>query len=544
MQSPQGWQKSQFLKKLAGDWFDDSFGAMSDKDERLKLHSAWILEWAELETVFKRKDVAATKAFLSCASDSIRPPYGRETVKMLRPSIIVGTTNETEFLSDTTGNRRFWVVPVKKRIDTKLLEQERDAIWAAAVFAYHSGEHWWLDCDEERTASALVEEFQSLDPWHDPIADFVDHKEWVAVTSILNHLQVDLNRQERAHQMRVAGVLKLLGWSKALRTVNGKRTRVWIRPLPPPLLLNTVNAPSPIHPNIQPNDLPPEPQVQPKNGLDREVDLAESIAASSPCSIDTTCDCSFTKKKQKQGESECAENISVKDGESSGSRSSHSSNVAIARFETPIPVLDGRSDSETSRSQSTAVEQTPPESAASINDTERSKLIGDWVVQLSQVAQQQGLRYESVKELGVPESLRQQVFAALTPQVKERLTELRKEFEQRIPQDTQRWIGIIETWWGSVGADVLNAQWQQFDWWTQCLSGIGNWVERIAASGLFDRAVSRYAEAIELTLGVVPAEANSESNIEPKQLDLLPGFKPKPSVDTDHRFSPDSEHWL
>ena len=551
LQSPQGWKKSMFFKLLAGDWFDDSFGAMSDKDERLKLHSAWILEWAELETVFKRKDVAATKAFLSCASDSIRPPYGRETVKMLRPSIIVGTTNETEFLSDTTGNRRFWVVPVKKRIDTQLLEQERDAIWAAAVLAYHSGEHWWLDCDEERTASALVEEFQSLDPWHDPIADFVEHKEWIAVTSVLNHLQVDLNRQERAHQMRVAGVLKLLGWSKALRTVNGKRTRVWVRPLPPPSALNVPSPPSPPEPHFQPNDLPSELQTQPKNELDREVDLFESIAASSFCSVDTTCNFFFTKKKQNQGESGSAEYVSVKgaeslvkDVESCGSGSSCSSNVDIAGFETEIPVFDSRSDSETSRSQSRAVEQTSPESGASINDIGGSKLIGDWVVQLSEVAQQQGVRYEAVKELGVPESLRQQVFSALSPDVKERLTELRKEFEQRIPQDTQRWIGVIETWSAQIGADVLNAQWQQFDLWSQCLSGIGNWAERIVASGLFDSAASRYAEAIELTLGVVPAEANSESNIEPKQLDLLPGFKPKPSADTDNRFSPDSENWL
>lgn len=232
------------------------------------------------------------------------------------------------------------------------------------------------------------------------------------------------------------------------------------------------------------------------------------------------------------------------------SSSSHSSNVNIARFETPIPVLDGRSDSETSRSQSRAVEQTPPESAASIDDTERSKLIGDWVVELSQVAQQQGIRYEAVKELGVPESLRQQVFSALSPEVKKRLTELRKEFEQRIPQDTQRWIGIIETWWGSVGADVLNAQWQQFDWWTQCLSGIGDWVHSLKASGLFDRAASKYAQAIELALGTVAAEplgveTNTESPIAPKQLDLLPDFiKPEPSADTDNRFSPDHENWL
>ncbi|MFS8118921.1 MAG: hypothetical protein ACMG55_10580, partial [Microcoleus sp.] len=187
-----------------------------------------------------------------------------------------------------------------------------------------------------------------------------------------------------------------------------------------------------------------------------------------------------------------------------------------------------------------------PDHSDSLARLECTKSIDEWVVQLSEVAQQQGVCYEAVKELGVPEPLRQQVFSALSPSVKERLIELRKEFEGRIPQDVARWSGIIETWSAEVGEDTLNAQWQQFDLWSQCLLGIGNWAERIVASGLFDNAVSKYAQAIEGTVEAQPlgVETNTESPIAPKQLDLLPGFKPKPSADTDNRFSPDNENWL
>ena len=86
---------------------------MSDKDERLKLHLTWFCEWAELESVFRRRDIAATKAFLSSDTDLVRAPYARKAEKMPRRSIIVGSTNEDQFLNDSTGNRRFWVVPVK-----------------------------------------------------------------------------------------------------------------------------------------------------------------------------------------------------------------------------------------------------------------------------------------------------------------------------------------------------------------------------------------------------------------------------------------------
>ena len=121
LQGKQGVGKSTFFKVLAGgdEYFTDSFGNSSDKDERLKIHEVWFCEWAELETVFRRKDVAATKAFLSSSVDLVRPPYGRTTQKMERCSIFVGTTNQGEFLSDSTGNRRFWIIPVIK--DNRLL---------------------------------------------------------------------------------------------------------------------------------------------------------------------------------------------------------------------------------------------------------------------------------------------------------------------------------------------------------------------------------------------------------------------------------------
>ncbi|MEM9804630.1 MAG: VapE domain-containing protein [Cyanobacteria bacterium P01_D01_bin.56] len=126
LQGKQGFHKSSFFKSLVGaEYFDDSLGAISDKDEKLKLHKTWVVEWAELESVFKRKDIATTKAFLSSSVDVVRPPYSRQSVRMERQSIIVGTTNQDEFLSDVTGNRRFWVIPVQHSIGLEQLRQDR-----------------------------------------------------------------------------------------------------------------------------------------------------------------------------------------------------------------------------------------------------------------------------------------------------------------------------------------------------------------------------------------------------------------------------------
>jgi hypothetical protein len=146
--------------------------------------------------------------------------------------------------------------------------------------------------------------------------------------------------------------------------------------------------------------------------------------------------------------------------------------------------------------------------------------------------------------LGVPNNLRPEIFAALTVPVKERLKRLREEFERRIPQDIQKWRKAIATR-SVLDANALNAQRQQFDLWNQCLLGIGNWVEKINKSGLFDLAASVYAPAIELASQkfepLVDSEA-TKADLKPTQLYLLPDVQPPPT--SENRFAPDSEDWF
>lgn len=231
LQGEQGYGKSTFFRTLASpDWFDDSLGSASDKDERLKLHRAWMIEWAELEAIFKRKDIAAVKAFMTTKIDLIRPPYGRSIEAFKRASVIVGTTNQQEFLNDTTGSRRFWVIPIQQPINRERLESERDRIWAAAVEIYRQGEPWWLTDDEEAVINETRHPFQMLDPWHDLIADYVEFKTEVSTAEILEIvIQLPIDRYDRQSSIRINGVLKRLGWAQHPYPVTrrGKRERVW-----------------------------------------------------------------------------------------------------------------------------------------------------------------------------------------------------------------------------------------------------------------------------------------------------------------------------
>lgn len=113
LQGDQGIGKSTLWKKLAGTWFSDSLRSMEDNKAFEALRGIWIGELAELAAT-KKSEVEAQKAFLSSQVDRYRPAFGRRVQEFPRQCILVGTTNEHEFLRDRTGNRRFWVVKLEK----------------------------------------------------------------------------------------------------------------------------------------------------------------------------------------------------------------------------------------------------------------------------------------------------------------------------------------------------------------------------------------------------------------------------------------------
>ena len=210
LQGEQGIFKSTFWEVLASrEYFTDDITTGTEKDEILKISRYWFLEYSEFETAYRKKDVSQLKSFLSRRHDSIRVPYGSDVEDFLRPSIFVGTTNSTEFLYDATGQRRYWVIPCLKRIPIELLKQERDSIWAAAVQAYRNGESWHLNAKEDLALKIASERYQASDSWEEPISQYLSGRPFTTVGDILsNVLKLELSKQERASEMRVAEILK------------------------------------------------------------------------------------------------------------------------------------------------------------------------------------------------------------------------------------------------------------------------------------------------------------------------------------------------
>ncbi len=151
----QGVGKSTFFKMLGLEWYSDSLTTFDGKDAMEQVQGNWIIEVGEL-TGFNRSEMNAVKNFLSKQEDQYREPYGKRKSYYPRQCIIVGTTNDTAFLKDRTGNRRFWPIDLGKTDPVKNiwrdLPGEIPLIWAEAREYYKGGEPLYISGEAEQEA--------------------------------------------------------------------------------------------------------------------------------------------------------------------------------------------------------------------------------------------------------------------------------------------------------------------------------------------------------------------------------------------------------
>jgi predicted P-loop ATPase len=152
---PQGIGKSTFLRILGLSFYSDSLQTFEGKEASEMIQGIWINEIGELSG-FNRSETNAVKQFLSRSEDIYREPFGKRTKSYPRRCVFFGTTNDSEFLKDRTGNRRFWPVDVGIKTPVKSvwnnLPLEVDQIWAEAYIYWQLGEELYLKGEAETEA--------------------------------------------------------------------------------------------------------------------------------------------------------------------------------------------------------------------------------------------------------------------------------------------------------------------------------------------------------------------------------------------------------
>ncbi|WP_425565367.1 VapE domain-containing protein [Sphingomonas limnosediminicola] len=235
LESGQGTGKSSALAILAvhDEWFADDLPLDSDSKVVMERTAGrWIIELAELKGM-RRSEVEQAKAMISRQVDKARPAYGRMTVEQPRQCVFFGTTNDSQYLRDMTGNRRFWPVRVGK-FDLDALRRDRDQLWAEASHREAQGvsirlpERLWSAAAEHQ-ASRLLE-----DPFYEILAERLQAIEAgkLAISDVWDALGLgDKARRTADMGQRLANVMQSLGWTKSNSTlrIGGTPRRAWIK---------------------------------------------------------------------------------------------------------------------------------------------------------------------------------------------------------------------------------------------------------------------------------------------------------------------------
>ena len=229
LEGEQGSGKSTALGVLGGEWFSDQMPEIGTKDSSLALAGVWILELAEMDN-FRAQQNSKNKRWISQQVERFRPPYGKHTIERPRRCVFAGSTNESTYLSDQTGGRRYWPVECGD-VDLAGLAGARDQLWAEAVARFDRGEKWYLEGAElAALAKSAQAERTTIDPWVHAAQHWANNRPHATAEELLDELQIPTHQQTKGHVMRAATVLQALGLTERRQLeVNGVRRRVWCR---------------------------------------------------------------------------------------------------------------------------------------------------------------------------------------------------------------------------------------------------------------------------------------------------------------------------
>jgi putative DNA primase/helicase len=158
LQGAQGRHKTRWFRSLApagSDWL--LTGRRLDPSSRDSVQAAtsvWLVELGEIDATFRKADVAALKAFVTQERDTYRSAYDRREEQICRRTVFLASVNEPEYLVDTTGNRRWWTVPVDRCDADHGIDVQQ--LWAELVaLARLPSARWWLDDAESAQLAGL-----------------------------------------------------------------------------------------------------------------------------------------------------------------------------------------------------------------------------------------------------------------------------------------------------------------------------------------------------------------------------------------------------
>lgn len=241
LEGEQGSKKSTSLSMLGEmennyNWHVETSMSTENKDFFMQMQGKAIIEFSEGETL-SRTEVKRMKSIITTQIDKFRPPYERVSQDFPRRCVFAMTTNESEYLKDDTGNRRWLPVKLKlKQANIEWLRDNRDSLFAEAYHRINYLKETIYQFPEEATkneqkkrrirdvnADEIVNWYEGLTQQEKDYGVNIKH----IYTHVLNN-SAFAKPIDRLEEMKIAGVLRGdLNLEKRLVRVSGKQGIHW-----------------------------------------------------------------------------------------------------------------------------------------------------------------------------------------------------------------------------------------------------------------------------------------------------------------------------
>jgi predicted P-loop ATPase len=226
LEGGQGAGKTTFSEVLGGDHFANTGLTLGDKDSYQNIQGVHVYEWAELDGL-ARADLTRVKSFISSSKDRFRASFDRRPKDYPRQVVFVGTTNERNYLSDPTGNRRFWPVACTRDLDIDWLQANLKQLLAEALHDLDAGARFWPLREEQRL---LFDPQQTARVLQNPLESNIrrylyddDQKvpqfgvngallKCITLLDLLNAIGYTVDKQTPQLAKQVSAVMHSLGW--------------------------------------------------------------------------------------------------------------------------------------------------------------------------------------------------------------------------------------------------------------------------------------------------------------------------------------------
>lgn len=209
---------------------------LHDKDSEIALSENFIWNLEELDDLNK-KQISEMKAIISRESVKHRRAYARYEKSMPRIVNFWGSTNKTDFLTDTQNTRWmcFNVLSINHDYNNNATDVRNiniDQVWAQAYHLYKTKFNYALSADDRTHRDTRNQMFESMPDEKQLIMRYfraataaTPGASFMANYEILEHLNMNTSAKTRISVHNIGRSMKQLGFKFEYKRVNGKNFR-------------------------------------------------------------------------------------------------------------------------------------------------------------------------------------------------------------------------------------------------------------------------------------------------------------------------------